>query len=310
VPVVTHPEVVGSDQEDGIRLIEERFDPRRVAGLGRRGIGAAVTPRRRVQHEARRRRERTDEGIDGRTARARRSASLPVRSTSVRGSPVTGTRAVSRPNADSSRPRTSSEAAREDADARLSAGRARAAGGLLAPRERHRTRGRDLGIQSDALERDAVPELHDDAARRAVAVDIAEAVRHDDDGGARRECEPAPRRLRGGRDAALARERRFGIRSREPDCAFPLGAASRHSAQAPSASPTAEPKTHRSAERGTSAVTTRPDVQRDAQELPGVAGADEKDAIPRAYRGVASFFGCRRTGVICAAAGYCVRVPA
>jgi hypothetical protein len=86
-----------------------------------------------------------------------------------------------------------------------------------------RTRGRDLGIQSDALERDAVPELHDDAARRAVAVDIAEAVRHDDDGGARRECEPAPRRLRGGRDAALARARRFGIRSREPDCAFPLG---------------------------------------------------------------------------------------
>ena len=57
-------------------------------------------------------------------------------------------------------------------------------------------------VEADPLERDAVPQLHDERARDGVAVHVAEAVRDDDDPGAAVQPEPAQRALADVRDAA------------------------------------------------------------------------------------------------------------
>ena len=69
----------------------------------------------------------------------------------------------------------------------------------------------------------------------------------------------------------------------------PSAAATSQSASAPSAIPTAQPNTHSSLVRGTRRVAMRPATYRGRRaSFAALPAPKEKDATPRAYRGVAS----------------------
>ena len=72
------------------------------------------------------------------------------------------------------------------------------------------------GVEVQALERDAVPQLHDARTAHAEAVDVAEPVRHDDNSRAQRRPETARPALRQSPHAARPRLGELGVTRGEP----------------------------------------------------------------------------------------------
>src|SRR5690606_32480473 len=88
-------------------------------------------------------------------------------------------------------------------------------------RQPHRYLHGDRRVQADALERDAVPELHDEAVGAAVAVDVAEPVGDDQHAGASGRPPAAQTVTTAGSDAESPGLRILAGRSGQPERAMP-----------------------------------------------------------------------------------------
>ena len=75
----------------------------------------------------------------------------------------------------------------------------------------------DRRIQLNSLQRNAVPQLHDERPAGAESVDVAEAVGDRDDAGAQGEAKPAPALCPRRRHAASARGLEFARGTRQPN---------------------------------------------------------------------------------------------
>ncbi len=190
--------------------------------LGRRAPPGSGAPSRQVGAYSTSRvgRVRSAPAAAAIAARAASAGSrrVPCDSTSTRGSPVTGTRSSGSPNADSSRPRTRCDAA-GSTRIRCAAPRyMRASSGAHRARTREDAAAHGLGrVQADALERDAVPQLHDERTRHRVAVDVAEPVGDDDHARAGGEPESPQRVLARVWDAAGGGIPSLARRADQPD---------------------------------------------------------------------------------------------
>ena len=297
--VVARAERVRPHQQHGVVRLEHVDERAPVVGArARRGRRRRRARSARTARGARRRRRGPTARSMLARAAARRSSGVPCESTSTRGSPVTGTRSsaqrerrleaaahqVRRGGQDADPPRGAAVHGAEQAPREPAPGHA--------PRSSDARQPQRLGrVEPDPLERDAVPQLHDERARHGVAVDVAEPVRDDDDPRACGAPEAPQRLLRHGPDAA-GRGIRLLTRPTRPARRrdVPLPPTTSHSASAPSPMPAPQPKTHSSRERGTRRVRRRPAAYSGmAASLRAFPAPNEKDATPRAYRGVASF---------------------
>ena len=153
------------------------------------------------------------------------------------------------------------------------------------------------GVQVQALQRDAVPELDDERTARAVAVGVAEAVRHDDDACAQGRPETAGTVAAHRLEALGSRAVEFGIRSGEPDDAVRGAEAlpreprerSRPLAEADARADDPDPVAARHEPRGNGSEP----VEREPEQFAGVPGREGEAGHNRHDSGTVSPLGGR-----------------
>ena len=178
-------------------------EPLPLLGRGNGGIRSPIAPGRRVQHEPVGRVRLTGRGPDrgarsgasglGRSLREHVDARLPRHGHALVGQSERGLEATAHEMRRRRQHTDPVRRCRGTCDARTArtsprTGKDAAADGLG-------------GVEADALERNAVPQLHDERVRHGVAVHVAEPVGDDDHARTGREPEPPQRALARMRDA-------------------------------------------------------------------------------------------------------------
>ena len=287
--VIARAERMRADEQHGIVPLEH-VDDRAPLAVGRHGgIRLAIAPRRRVEHEPRRGVEGSRGGVDplarvratllGRSLRQHVDARLARHRDALVRQPERRLQAAAHEvRGGGEHP----DAARCAGGTRCRAGDGRAGDRMPRPSA---AGGRSVSarVEPDALERDAVPQLHDERARDGVAIHVAEAVRDDDDARPRRAPEAAQRVLRNRRDAeGRGIPRLLGSRD-QPDGRVTVGRARPATARARRRRcPRAQPKTHSSPRlRGMMKCReTSGRIQRKSGELRRVARAEREGRHP------------------------------
>ena len=209
--VIAMGERVSAHEQHRVVVLEPGVDLTPRAGIGHGRVVVAVAPRGCVQDD--RRRQLTNQ----RGQRAARSVAIDcVQHVVTR---VAGYRDAITRDAERARDAADDAFGRHREQLQLPSGRAvEQAHQRPAERRRQERRAqRDRRVQMQPLERDAVPQLHDETAAHAVAVHVTDTVRDDDDASAQGEPQPPRAELGDSVEPQRLGLGEFVGRRREPD---------------------------------------------------------------------------------------------